>query len=606
MCVRAHVRVCVRVCDSVCAGVCMHACSCTCISLFIYDNLIVSTSISFISSSLCCRQRDQGRLTSKKERKRLHHDLRKLRQSLEKEKQKTNKYKKRYFRLKNKTTSPSSKVKHQLNTAAVQSQARKTLKFHSALLRDIKSKYTTSYDERERQIISKLVSGQIVKKYRMQKYGQSAIGLPRRRWKTLDGNTLSFSRKEKLRIPTHVKSSIRAFYDWDDVSRVTTGRKQTITRNKVKKQKRFLVDTLLNLHRKFLSENANRALSYTLFCRLRPFWVVHPTIQDRDTCMCKIHENLSFVVDKLKQLNLLPNSNLEKLIEEVSCSTSSKECMYGECPKCKLKSFPLDTVTHASMRITYTQWVLEEKEKNRMPQENEAVSFKVTAKKLIESSLEELIEHFTCLLHKFKKHVFNIKQQFSFSRELKRSLSSHECIINVDFSENYSCKYSAEIQAVHFGASHQQATMHTGVLYVGDNSSPLCFCTISQSKKKGPPAIWQHLEPVLDYIQAHHPSVSVVHFFSDGPCTQYRQKGNFFLFSTELSKRGFQSGTWNFFEASHGKGAPDGVGGVLKRLADQLVSQGRDIPDAITLYRALLTTGTTVKLFYVEYCGCIP
>ena len=43
-----------------------------------------------------------------------------------------------------------------------------------------------------------------------------------------------------------------------------------------------------------------------------------------------------------------------------------------------------------------------------------------------------------------------------------------------------------------------------------------------------------------------------------------------------------------------------GGGGVLKRLADQLVSQGHDIPDAATLYRALLTTGTTVKLFYVE------
>ena len=105
----------------------------------------------------------------------------------------------------------------------------------------------------------------------------------------------------------------------------------------------------------------------------------------------------------------------------------------------------------------------------------------------------------------------------------KRSLSSHECIIHVDFSENYLCKYSAEIQAVHFGASHQQATMHTGVLYAGEDANPLCFCTISQSKQKGPPAIWQHLDPVLDFIKARHPSVSVVHFFCDGPCTQYRR-----------------------------------------------------------------------------------
>ena len=37
--------------------------------------------------------------------------------------------------------------------------------------------------------------------------------------------------------------------------------------------------------------------------------------------------------------------------------------------------------------------------------------------------------------------------------------------------------------------------------------------------------------------------------------------------------------TWNFFEASHGKGAADGVGGVLKRTADQIVKQGTDLPD---------------------------
>ncbi|KAK0144355.1 hypothetical protein N1851_017281 [Merluccius polli] len=205
--------------------------------------------------------------------------------------------------------------------------------------------------------------------------------------------------------------------------------------------------------------------------------------------------------------------------------------MYGKCSSCNLNSFPLASDYDRSMRVTYTEWGLEEKEISRPQGNKEAVSFKVTIKKQIESSLEELIDHFNLLLHKFKKHAFNIRQQFSFSRELKRTLSSQECIVHVDFSENYVCKMSREIQAVHF--SHQQATMRT-----------------------------------------------------------------------ELYRRGFKSGTWNFFEASHGKGAPDGVGGVGERLgerlADQLVCQGRDIPDPATLYRALLTTGTTVKLFYVE------
>ena len=154
------------------------------------------------------------------------------------------------------------------------------------------------------------------------------------------------------------------------------------------------------------------------------------------------------------------------------------------------------------------------------------------------------MELFNSYIKRFKQHHFNIKQQYAF---WKRAL------IHVDFSENYSCKYSSQVQAVHFGASHQQATLHTGVLYVGRHPEPVCFNTISPSRHKGPPAIWQHLHPVLDYLQAQHPQVSVLHFLSDGPCTEYKQRG--------AVRRGFKAGSWKFSEASHRKGAPDGAGG---------------------------------------------
>ena len=49
-----------------------------------------------------------------------------------------------------------------------------------------------------------------------------------------------------------------------------------------------------------------------------------------------------------------------------------------------------------------------------------------------------------------------------------------------NFSENYSCGYSSEIQSVHFGASHNQATLHTGILYVDQDT--VSFCTISDSR----------------------------------------------------------------------------------------------------------------------------
>ena len=56
---------------------------------------------------------------------------------------------------------------------------------------------------------------------------------------------------------------------------------------------------------------------------------------------------------------------------------------------------------------------------------------------------------------------------------------------------------------------------------------------------------------------------------------------------------------WNIFEAGHGKSAADAVGGVIKRMADDMVQRGTDIPDAITLFN-MLKDRTAVKMFFIE------
>ena len=52
---------------------------------------------------------------------------------------------------------------------------------------------------------------------------------------------------------TDVKESVERqdFYERDDISRCTTGKKETKTKEKVKKQKRMLNDSMKNLHVKF-------------------------------------------------------------------------------------------------------------------------------------------------------------------------------------------------------------------------------------------------------------------------------------------------------------------------------------------------------------------
>ena len=94
--------------------------------------------------------------------------------------------------------------------------------------------------------------------------------------------------------------------------------------------------------------------------------------------------------------------------------------------------------------------------------------------------------------------------------------------------------------------------------------------------------------------------MDILHIFSDGPTTQYRQKGNFYLFATNIFQRGFSLGSWNFHEAGHGKGAPDGIGAALKRTADSLVSMGTDICSAAAFHREIKATNSSIKLYLVE------
>ncbi|XP_045167369.2 uncharacterized protein LOC123530686 [Mercenaria mercenaria] len=58
-------------------------------------------------------------------------------------------------------------------------------------------------------------------------------------------------------------------------------------------------------------------------------------------------------------------------------------------------------------------------------------------------------------------------------------------------------------------------------------------------------------------------------------------------------------GSWNFTESGHGKGAADGIGGVVKRTADAIVSMGTDISDAKSFYEEVSKRVNNVRLFLI-------
>ena len=118
---------------------------------------------------------------------------------------------------------------------------------------------------------------------------------------------------------------VAAFFERDDNSRLATVRKDTRTKNKIKQQKRFLNDTMINLHEKYCAENSSNAVSYTTFTRLRPYWVCVPLSKDRETCRCVKDENILLKVEKLQQLKVLKTKYPEDILKEICCDINSKK-----------------------------------------------------------------------------------------------------------------------------------------------------------------------------------------------------------------------------------------------------------------------------------------
>lgn len=89
-----------------------------------------------------------------------------------------------------------------------------------------------------------------------------------------------------------------------------------------------------------------------------------------------------------------------------------------------------------------------------------------------------------------------------------------------------------------------------------------------------------HIMPLLKkYLNNKEASIDTLHFVSDSPANQYRNKKIFYFLQHFIPHKfpSLRKITWNYSEAGHGKGAPDGVGATIKRTCDRLVALGKDI-----------------------------
>ena len=347
---------------------------------------------------------------------------------------------------------------------------------------------------------------------------------------------------------------------------------------------------------KFLAENPNTNLSYTTFTRLRPFHVVYPNVNQRETTACKAHSNCELLSSKLHQIGVLKSKNINEIVDLIVCSSTDISCMYSTCKKCCNNLSNMYTgidITEFKDPIEFYQW--QTKSENRTSIKGESIEVKINTKSVLHDSVNNICALLESQLRELLPHQYRIYHQFKEIRNLKSKLASDECMLQIDFSQNYECKFGKEIMSVHFGASKSQVALHT--CHATLHNVTKCYCTISEDTRHGAGSVWAHLRPVLDDLRKQ--GIKKIHFISDGPTSQYRNKTNFFLLANTPFTLGFTSLTWNFLECGHGKGPADGIGAAIKNAADRIVAHGGDICSAQDLFEKL-DGNINVKLFKIS------
>ncbi len=96
-------------------------------------------------------------------------------------------------------------------------------------------------------------------------------------------------------------------------------------------------------------------------------------------------------------------------------------------------------------------------------------------KRKVECTILELVDKFEQILPSYMSHVGRIRHQYASMKRLKENLTAEDLFIHIDWSENYACKWTNEIQSCHFAGNRSHISLHTGVLYVGEKTQSFCI-----------------------------------------------------------------------------------------------------------------------------------
>ena len=451
------------------------------------------------------------------------------------------------------TASPRTETKQLLSESNIPqskiSKVRKRLLLGSVMLKQVQTQ-RRGLKRSHLGSLRGLIGGKILQKYRLVSTLSSNTGLGRNKLaKAREGISIEKIRRSR-EVQKH-RNSVLNFLLRDDNSRANPGK--TDKRKYCGKviQTKTLTDYLKNLHQKYLSENPETKISLASFCRIRPSYIRPTAFISRSSCLCTRHQNMALCLQALKRsaVGVTLPSNPE---EFVSDETKIQEVL-----------------ANVPNEIKIGQW-------KRVPIEEKGKKKVITK---IESKMkpDEFISLLDHGIPEFPSHVFRVKRQYNEIQNLKKALPKNAVIVHMDFAENYMCKSLEEVQSAYW--TQASVTLHPVVVYYSDENSDLqhkSMVIVSDELGHNSSAVITFIDRIMKEVSKIAPDLAIVHYWTDSPTSQYRNKVIFDLVSNHTDIYGVRA-VWNYFEAGHGKGPCDGLGGTTKRMADESVRSGKTV-----------------------------
>ena len=389
--------------------------------------------------------------------------------------------------------------------------------------------------------------------------------------------------RKKPLIEKGIQAKVLEFFGRDDNSRMMPGKKddKIIEKGTPKIQKRILNDYLSNLYDKSVAEYPEDRLSFASFCRMRPSNYLLVNFTTLTACLCTRHQNMALKLKSLKLLKIVDTQNPDVFVKQNTDADVDAVIR-------KITETGEDKIVYDIWKKVKVQTGNGVKEKMKLVREEE--------------NKDVFLEIFKNEVAEFRAHVNRIKNQYTQLRQLKDNLPDDDIIMQMDFAEDYRYRSQQEVQSAYWNP--EQVTIHPMVFYYKKESSLLhkSIVAISDEPKHDAGTAFAILKKVIPFIKSEVGAFNQIHYWTDSPTSQYRNKTIFSVVSRHEETFGAKA-VWNYFEAGHGKGPCDGIGGTSKRLADEAVKQEKvSIQDASDFMKWAEENqlGSAIKFLFVD------